>query len=440
LASLFALAVHGWRARVSFGVKRGLPPGSLAIAPLDVWIDQRFHLNRMAAWGPIFKVSHFFRPMICVAGFDRGLRLLREHDDVRLRAPLSVFSRYLPCGFLRGMPPEQHKHYRRVIQSSMAPSVIAHWEPVLRQELRRMLDRVAAQGQLAYAPDYLSETVLQLLIAVSFGIGPDHADRQALLAEFRVLEKSAERRAVGWAPPDRRVLAALDWIQRRVLAAVDPGTPSFLGEIARTRPECLHDPEVTALFIFMAQAASTDLTGLFQWLLKQMTLHPEWAEKLRGSEGENLAACFVRETVRLQQSEHLYRRVLEDFEFEGYRVPKGWLLRILVWESHRTAPIEAPEEFRPERFLAGPLARETYLPFGSFRRSCIGEQLTYDLGRMLLRELATGFDIVDCDPGSVEFHGWHWTPGKRFRIRLQTRVPAVTKSAERYLLGRRSAH
>src|SRR5262249_16900712 len=117
-----------WRARRSYGANRNLPPGSLAILPLEPWINRRYYAQLAATYGPIFKMSHFFHPTVCIMNLESGLALLKEHDDVRLRSPKTAPDRFLPCGFLRGMDPENHKVYRKLVQSLITPEVLSAWE------------------------------------------------------------------------------------------------------------------------------------------------------------------------------------------------------------------------------------------------------------------------------------------------------------------------
>ena len=78
--ALLAIALDRWRARPSYGRARGLPPGSLAIAPIGPWVDQADYLKRAARYGPVFKMNNFLQPMVCVVGLKSGAELLRSHD------------------------------------------------------------------------------------------------------------------------------------------------------------------------------------------------------------------------------------------------------------------------------------------------------------------------------------------------------------------------
>ncbi|MEO6026454.1 MAG: cytochrome P450 [Candidatus Binatia bacterium] len=134
------------------------------------------------------------------------------------------------------------------------------------------------------------------------------------------------------------------------------------------------------------------------------------------------------ETLRLEQSEFLFRTVCAPIEVEGFRMPAGWLLRLCVRESHRDPAVFAePDRFDPERFVTPP-GRLAYSPFGvaTSRHACLGEALTKTVASVVLAELGRGFTWRTVADGPREFDGWHWTPSPNFRIalaRFQTTQP-----------------
>jgi cytochrome P450 len=62
---------------------------------------------------------------------------------------------------------------------------------------------------------------------------------------------------------------------------------------------------------------------------------------LNDGEDDRLAVIdsVVKETLRLAQSEYLYRRLLEDVEFDGMTLPKGWLVRLFLKIRRALIPI-----------------------------------------------------------------------------------------------------
>ncbi len=133
--------------------------------------------------------------------------------------------------------------------------------------------------------------------------------------------------------------------------------------------------------------------------------------------------AVVKETLRLAQSEYLYRGLLEDVEFEGMILPKGWLVRLCVRESHRSeAVFENPAEFDPDRFLRKKSGVTEYAPFGYGAHGCNGIALNDIICRAFLQTLASGFDWTITQDGPLErgFRHWsHWRPSSALRIQMQ---------------------
>jgi len=155
--------------------------------------------------------------------------------------------------------------------------------------------------------------------------------------------------------------------------------------------------------------------------------HPAIVGQIRSmNDPERPAAleAFLFETLRLSQSEYLYRRVARDFEFEGFRFPRGWMVRSCIWESHRsTEAVAGPAEFRlrlePETF-----ARDHFSPFGMGRHACNGVAINNAICRSLLMPLADDFDlqITDAEPFTRLMRHWsHWQPNPDTKIRCSAR-------------------
>ncbi len=153
-----------------------------------------------------------------------------------------------------------------------------------------------------------------------------------------------------------------------------------------------------------------------------MTLgrRPEWIARLRsGIDGDDpadppdLLDRVVLETLRVAQSEYLYRRLERDVAFEGFRLPAGWLVRVCVGESHRDpAVFEEPGRFDPDRFLESHPPSE-YAPFGVHHHACNGVPLTNLVCRTFLETIVRGYDWRVEGPEELErdFRHWsHWRP------------------------------
>jgi len=141
--------------------------------------------------------------------------------------------------------------------------------------------------------------------------------------------------------------------------------------------------------IFSILLAGYDTTAnSITWGLDVMLRHPETLKKIR-EEIDALgpdasphalsqlpwldAACY--EILRLYPPiESLpVRELLEDFELDGYKIPKGYGLCPIPTLAHRDPELYPdPDDFKPERFLGKKPQNFAYLPFGGGARLCIG--------------------------------------------------------------------
>jgi cytochrome P450 len=165
------------------------------------------------------------------------------------------------------------------------------------------------------------------------------------------------------------------------------------------------------------------------WILKQLGDHPEWAARLRSSVRARPAAAdpslptrILRETLRLEQSEYVYRRAQEDIVFHDLFIPKGWRIRVLIREGHRDpAVFDDPDRFDPDRFTRPDLVGKRLATFGLGAHTCIGPQLTETAITVALTELARSFEWQVIEDGPREY-GWaHWQPSGRMRIAFRRR-------------------
>ncbi|UPY37515.1 cytochrome P450 [Sediminicoccus sp. KRV36] len=204
----------------------------------------------------------------------------------------------------------------------------------------------------------------------------------------------------------RRIHAAVDPLIARARAvggsivahlATQPGMPA----------EALRQ-EVISLFA-MGHDALAGLLASAWFLLAEApaaeaALHAELAQALAGAAPQAadlqrlpMLRAVLMEALRLYPPVPLLGRVAaRATEVAGVPVPRGSLACIAPWVLHRhRARWEAPDEFRPERFLPGAPAPApfTYLPFGHGPRHCVGEAMTLHASMILLATLAQRFRL-----------------------------------------------
>jgi cytochrome P450 len=146
--------------------------------------------------------------------------------------------------------------------------------------------------------------------------------------------------------------------------------------------------EVMTLFLAGHETTANALT----WTLMLLSQHPDVARRLRREVTEVLGdrAPTLADLPRLgyahqvvAESMRLYppvwtisRSVISDDEIGGYFIPKGSIVLVSPYLTHRS-PLawENPEGFDPDRFSPEreeKLHRFAYFPFGGGPRQCIG--------------------------------------------------------------------
>jgi cytochrome P450 len=82
------------------------------------------------------------------------------------------------------------------------------------------------------------------------------------------------------------------------------------------------------------------------------------------------------------------RRLTEEIELGGYRIPAGaWIMPSIGATHYREDLYPRPDEFRPERFLDKPPDGYTWLPFGGGVRRCIGASFAQFEMRVIMRAI-----------------------------------------------------
>ncbi|WOL12150.1 hypothetical protein Cni_G20915 [Canna indica] len=108
--------------------------------------------------------------------------------------------------------------------------------------------------------------------------------------------------------------------------------------------------------------------------------------------------AIVKETMRMHPVAPMLvpRLSREHATYDGYDIPAGTRVLVNVWTIGRDPTIwEAPEEFRPERFIGSSIDVKGHdyelLPFGAGRRMCPGYSLGLKVIQVSLANLLHGF-------------------------------------------------
>lgn len=212
---------------------------------------------------------------------------------------------------------------------------------------------------------------------------------------YGIIEERRRRRDAG-EPEGRDVLSLL-------MNAMDE-------DGSRMTPKQLRD-EVMTLFIAGHETTAVTLGWLWHLLAQNPRVEEKLAEELHsvlaGSAPtpEDLPRltyldAVIREVLRLYPAAYVLQRTsLEPFDVAGYHFPANTTVLMSQWIVHRDPRyFDAPEEFRPERWLDGLEARlpaYAYFPFGGGPRRCIGQVFALMEASLVAATLAQKFRFVE---------------------------------------------
>lgn len=184
---------------------------------------------------------------------------------------------------------------------------------------------------------------------------------------------------------------------------------SFMGD-----KEGLTDEQIADNIIGVIFAARDTTASVLTWIVKYLGENPgvlqavteeqEAIIKSKEKSGEEevlswadtkkmpITSRVIQETLRVASIlSFTFREAVEDVEYEGYLIPKGWKVLPLFRNIHHSPEIfPDPEKFDPSRFEVSPKPN-TFMPFGNGTHSCPGNELAKLEILVLLHHLTTKY-------------------------------------------------
>ena len=190
------------------------------------------------------------------------------------------------------------------------------------------------------------------------------------------------------------------------------------------------------------------VSGTLSWAIAYLISHPRVQMKLHCEMEEVIGKnrlpslsdrshlpyleAVIHETLRLASPTPLSipHRAVRNTRLRGFTVPKDSSVIFNLWAIHRdTCHWEAPDEFRPERFINAEgklisLSSVSYLPFGCGSRACLGQSLAMAQLFLFLSRLIHEFKfsaLPGCGPPSIQGTATVVREPKPFRILVTKR-------------------
>jgi cytochrome P450 len=269
--------------------------------------------------------------------------------------------------------------------------MVAQWRPgqtvVIDDELTRLTLRIIAKTM--FDVDLEAETaVIGRLMKEILIVGEDQLKMPVLPPTWLpTAGNRRQQRAL------REVKALLrDIIHQRQAEGEDKG--DLLSMLLAARDEDgqpMSEQQVLDECITLFVAGHETTAAALTWAWYLLARHPDVAARLHRETADVLGAepitfdrltqiplleAVIKETLRLYPPAFSFaREVIEPFTAAGYHFPRRAMILFSTYATHHRPDLwDAPEAFRPERFMdpANGPDRYTYLPFGAGSRICLG--------------------------------------------------------------------
>ncbi|HXM57957.1 MAG TPA: cytochrome P450 [Candidatus Dormibacteraeota bacterium] len=217
-------------------------------------------------------------------------------------------------------------------------------------------------------------------------------------------------------------------IRRRRAAGGPPGD----GAIDQLLPE-MDDRELAdALMTMLVAGHETTATSL-AWCFELLLRRPDLVTRLRAGDSRLLDAV-VRETLRLRPVfRYTSRRLRQPLALGAYTIPAGVPVGAGIFLAHhRPATYGDATAFRPERFLDGPPAPGTWVPFGGGVRRCVGASFAaYEMGVVVRTVLeSAALRPASARPERIVVRAITLVPSRGARVVLERRPGASPAPGE----------
>jgi cytochrome P450 family 135 len=313
----------------------------------------------------------------------------------------------------------QHKRARKLLMPAFNGHALRSYESMI-EGLAKTEVGSWQEGTPFRSLDRMNALTLEVILQVVFGVSDERR-----LAELRPLVNRTVNVSpavfLGWGFPRLQRLGpwrrafdnqvALDRViyaeiaERRRATDLETRT-DVLSRLLLVRDEDaggsdgagLTDEELRDQLVTLLLAGHETTATALAWTLHELAKDPDQERKARdaASKGDDdYLEVVLKESMRLHPViPMVVRHLMRPATIGGIDLPAGANVAasiILAHSSETSHPDHA--RFRPERFLEGEVAANTWIPFGGGVRRCIGAGFSLMEGVAVLREVLTAYDV-----------------------------------------------
>jgi len=291
---------------------------------------------------------------------------------------------------LLGMDPPEHLRFRRLLQGSFTPRLVAGLEPRVREIARGILARAGAKRELELVEEVAAELPSQVFGEMLGVPAEERAKVRGWAAQLTGSQDADVNPAGAEAAPQASIEMALYAIrlagERRGKSGADLTTVAVNGEVDGAT---MTDAEFGGFFVQLATAGNDTTRNLLSSGVRLLLEHPAALAELRAD--PSLIPGAVEEMLRCESPLHYFRRTAtRDTVIRGQAIQAGDRIALYYGAANRD-----PEVFPdPERFDIR-RSPNPHLSFGFGEHFCLGAALARLEARVFFEELLAAFPRIE---------------------------------------------
>lgn len=442
-----------------------------ALVQLLRWyVEHDFFARSAQRYGPVFRMKNPFYGNVAVFTTSSAAQQILKLPPDTAHSGMAMMREGMGSQAVVLLNEDEHLRMRKLLTPPMLGKRLKQWESFIEQRTLEDIARWPVGEPFSIRP--IAEAITMDVIAkIVFGMrDAARGDelRQALPALY-TLDTSTGlgfiyrigRLDLGpWSPwgryrrkrdrVDELIYSEIALRRREFAAAGKAGDATDDGEgfsdllsvllqASDEDGQRLNDTKLRDQLVAMLVAGHETSATAIAWAVERLVHNPQVLHKLLTSleEGEiTYLDAVIQETLRSRPVAHEVPRVLaQDAVIDGWALPAGTAVLIAIPVLHHDPELYPdPEEFRPERFLAGgnDPGGSAWLPFGGGVRRCPGANLAQLEMRVILATILRHVRLAPDRPKPENPTNYHVTtvPDRGGRVIVTERLTSPAPDAQ----------
>jgi cytochrome P450 len=341
----------------------------------------------------------------------------------------------------------EHQRARKLLMPAFTGPSMRAYQPLVEAIAKVEVDSWH-DGDTLVTLDRMNAITLDVILQVVFGV-TDEERLAVLRPKVNRMVNIDAKMLLAWSYP--RLFALPPWrgyfrnqkqvdellyaeiAERRAAHDLD-GRDDVLSRLLRVGMESdggagetpLTDAEMRDQLVTLLLAGHETTASALSWTLHELGRDPQIlalaVAAADAGDDAYLEAC-LKESMRLHPIIDFVARTLQsDQVVAGHRLPRGTTVTPSIMLSHsREESFEDADLFRPERFTAGKIAANTWIPFGGGVRRCIGAAFSLMEGTVVLREILQRYEVNADEVAPNKLRNITNVPGDKAPLHLSAR-------------------